>query len=87
MTMRLLQNARFVFDPTTFERNYRRHLQLLKLKGLRPKTIDAYADAIRCAGERFDKDIDQLTEQPLTDHSPRCSTPTRGVRLTSTSTD
>jgi integrase/recombinase XerD len=35
--------------PTTFERNYWRHLQKLKLKGLRPKTIDAYAVAIRGA--------------------------------------
>ena len=54
--------------PTTFERNYQRHLQHLKLKGLQPKTIDAYARAIRRAGERFDKDIDHLTEQQLTDH-------------------
>jgi len=54
--------------PTTFERNYQHHLQHLKLKGLRPKTIDAYARAIRRIGERFDHDIDQLTEQQLTDH-------------------
>lgn len=53
---------------TAFDRNYQRHLQHLKLKGLRPKTIDAYARAIRRAGERFDHDIDQLTEQQLTDH-------------------
>ena len=54
--------------PTTFERNYQRHLQHLKLKGLRPKTIDAYARAIRRIGERFNHQIDQLTEPQLTDH-------------------
>lgn len=53
---------------TTFERNYQRHLQHLKLKGLRPKTIEAYARAIRRLGERFDRNIDELTEQQLTDH-------------------
>ena len=53
---------------TTFERNYQRHLQHLKLKGLRPKTIDAYARAIRRIGERFDRNIDELTEQQMTDH-------------------
>lgn len=53
---------------TTFEHNYQRHLQHLRLKGLQPKTIDAYARAIRRAGERFDQDIDHLTEQQLTDH-------------------
>jgi len=54
--------------PTTFEHNYQRHLQHLKLKGLRPKTIDAYARSIRRIGERFDHQIDQLTEAQLTEH-------------------
>lgn len=53
---------------TTFDCNYQRHLQHLRLKGLRPKTIEAYARAIRRIGVRFDKDIDHLTEQQLTDH-------------------
>ncbi len=55
-------------SATTFERNYQLHLQHLKLKGLQPKTIEAYARAIRRIGERFDKQIDQLSEQQLTDH-------------------
>jgi len=51
-----------------FKRNYQLHLQHLKLKGLQPKTIDAYARAIRRIGERFDGHIDNLTEQQLTDY-------------------
>lgn len=51
-----------------FNQNYQRHLQHLKLKGLQPKTIDAYARAIRRIGARFDYQIDALTEQQLTDY-------------------
>lgn len=50
-----------------FKQNYARHLQHLKLKGLQPKTIDAYSRAIRCIGARFDHQIDSLSEQQLTD--------------------
>lgn len=52
---------------TTFKRNYKKHLQHLKLKGLRPKTIEAYSRAIRRIGEYFDNEIDDLSEQQLTD--------------------
>lgn len=51
-----------------FERNYALHLQHLKLKGLQPKTIEAYSRAIRRIGERFEGRIDGLTEQQLTDY-------------------
>ena len=51
-----------------FERNYALHLQHLKLKGLQPKTIDAYSRAIRRVGEYFDHQIDHLTAQQLTDY-------------------
>ena len=50
-----------------FKQNYARHLQHLKLKGLQPKTIDAYSRAIRRIGARFDHQIDSLSEQQLTD--------------------
>ena len=33
-----------------FDRQYQLHLKHLKLKGLQPKTIDAYARAIRRIG-------------------------------------
>ena len=51
-----------------FDRNYQLHLQHLKLKGLQPKTIEAYARAIRRIGARFDHQIDDLSEQQLTDY-------------------
>ena len=51
-----------------FQRNYQSHLKHLKLKGLQPKTIDAYARAIRRIGERFEHRVDSLTEPQLTDY-------------------
>jgi hypothetical protein len=53
---------------THFDRQYQTHLKHLKLKGLRPKTIDAYARAIRRVGAYFDHQIDALTEAQLTDY-------------------
>ena len=47
-------------SANTFEQNYQLHLQHLKLKGLQPKTIDAYARAIRRIGKRLDQRIDAL---------------------------
>jgi hypothetical protein len=50
-----------------FDRDYQLHLQHLKLKGLQPKTIDAYARAICRIGKPFDGQIDDLSKQQLTD--------------------
>lgn len=55
-------------STTNFDRNYPLFLQHLKLKGLQPKTIEAYSRAIRRIGERFDYQIDRLSEQQLTDY-------------------
>ena len=51
-----------------FEQNYQSHLKHLKLKGLQPKTIDAYSRAVRRVEDRFDKQIDNLSESQLTDY-------------------
>lgn len=51
-----------------FKQNYQNHLKHLKLKGLQPKTIEAYARAIRRIGQYFDEQIDDLSEQQLTDY-------------------
>ena len=51
-----------------FDRQYQTHLKHLKLKGLQPKTIDAYARAIRRLGEYFGQQIDDLTEAQLTEY-------------------
>lgn len=53
---------------TAFDKHYRLHLKHLKLKGLQPKTIEAYARAIRRAGAYFDHRIDALTEAQLLDY-------------------
>jgi integrase/recombinase XerD len=53
---------------TVFKQNYQTHLKHLKLKGLQPKTIDAYARAIRRAGEYFNYQIIDLSEAQLTDY-------------------
>jgi site-specific recombinase XerD len=53
-------------SKATFEQNYQIHLKHLKLKGLQPKTIDAYARAIRRIGAYFDQEIDALSEAQLT---------------------
>lgn len=51
-----------------FSTQYQQHLKHLKLKGLQPKTIDAYSRAIRRIGEHFDGDINDLTEDQLTEY-------------------
>ena len=51
-----------------FNRQYQTHLKHLKLKGLQPKTIDAYARAIRRIGAHFDHDIDALSQSHLIDY-------------------
>jgi integrase/recombinase XerD len=56
--------------PSTadFDRQYQTHLKHLKLKGLQPKTIEAYSRAIRRIGAHFDYQIDDLTEPQLTNY-------------------
>jgi len=54
--------------PTEFNHLYQLHLKHLKLKGLRPKTIDAYSRAIRRIGEYFSYHLDSLTQDQLLDY-------------------
>jgi integrase/recombinase XerD len=51
-----------------FKRNYQTHLKHLKLKGLQPKTIEAYSRAIRRIGDYFNYKLDKLTEKKLTNY-------------------
>lgn len=55
-------------SPSHFDRQYQTHLKHLKLKGLQPKTIEAYSRTIRRVGARFDHQIDSLTEAQLTEY-------------------
>jgi site-specific recombinase XerD len=54
-------------DPR-FNKQYQQHLQCLKLGGLQPKTIDAYARAIRRIGNYFDCRIDNLSSGQLREY-------------------
>jgi integrase/recombinase XerD len=48
-----------------FDQRYDSHLRHLRLKGLRPKTIEAYSRGIRRMGEYFEHRIDELTGEQL----------------------
>ena len=54
-------------DPQ-FNKQYQKHLKCLKLGGLRPKTVDAYARAIRRIGNYFDCRVDDLSSTQLLDY-------------------
>jgi len=55
-------------SETEFKKNYQTHLKHLKLKGLQPKTIEAYSRAMRRVGAYFDYHINDLSEAQLTDY-------------------
>ncbi len=55
-------------SESNFKQNYQTHLKHLKLKGLQPKTIEAYSRAIRRIGEYFDHQINELSESQLIDY-------------------
>jgi len=54
--------------PEPFAGQYRSHLQHLQLKGLRPKTIEAYARAMRRIGTHFQFDVSALSPAQLADY-------------------
>lgn len=51
-----------------FNTYYDLHCKHLKLNGLRPKTIEAYARGIRRIGEYFDQRLDDLSHDELLDY-------------------
>jgi len=60
-------NTKLPDDPQ-FNKYYKKHCKYLKLKGLQPKTIEAYSRAIRRIGNYFDARVDQLTSDQLLDY-------------------
>jgi len=54
--------------PEHFERQYQSHLKHLKLKGLQPKTIDAYARGVRRIGKYFAYQVDALSQDQLVEY-------------------
>lgn len=55
-------------DDPQFNKYYEKHGKYLRLKGLQPKTIEAYSRAIRRIGNYFDARIDHLTSDKLLDY-------------------
>ncbi len=51
-----------------FNHYYAQHCKHLKLKGLQPKTIEAYSRAIRRIGDYFDGDLENLAQEQLLDY-------------------
>lgn len=54
--------------PEPFATLYRRHVQHLQLQGLRPKTIEAYARAMRRIGTHFGFAVTELSAEQLADY-------------------
>jgi len=54
--------------PQPFARHYESLLKRLKLRGMQPKTIEAYSHGVRRAGAHFDYQIDDLSKDQLTDY-------------------
>ncbi len=53
-------------ERAEFDQRYESHLRHLKLKGMQPKTIEAYSRGIRRLGAYFGSRIDSLTSDQLT---------------------
>jgi len=57
-----------ISKKSKFDLYLKQHQQHLSLKGMRPKTADAYLRAIRRIGKYFDFNVDNLTEYQLVDY-------------------
>lgn len=55
-------------NDSKFNRYYAQHCKHLKLKGLQPKTIEAYSRAIRRIGAHFNGHLDDLSQDQLLDY-------------------
>lgn len=55
-------------NESKFNHFYAQHCKHLKLKGLQPKTIEAYSRAIRRIGDYFNYDLENLSQDQLLDY-------------------
>ena len=55
-------------SDATFKRDYQTHQKHPQLKGLQPKTIEAYSRAIHYIGDWFDYQLRDLTEEELLEY-------------------
>jgi len=56
------------FNHSQFNTYYQQHCKMLELRGLQPKTVDAYTRALRRIGEHFDYELDNLSHNQLLDY-------------------
>ncbi len=70
-------------NPSKYNYYYEQHCKHLKLKGLQPKTIDAYCRGIRRIAKYFNGNLDNLTQDQLLDyfHDLLCSHSWSTVKL------
>lgn len=62
-------------SEANFKQNYQTHFEQPKLKGLQPKTIEAYARAIRRIGQYFDWLLLDSGEIPSLGDNPTVAKP------------
>ncbi len=55
-------------EQRRFNRQYKKHLQALKLQGMADKTIDVYSRAVRRLAARFDTCPDRLSAKQIKQH-------------------
>ena len=55
-------------NDSKFNHYYTQHCKHLRLKGLQPKTVEAYSRAIRRIAEYFNGQLDNLTQDQLLDY-------------------
>lgn len=55
-------------QQSCFDKDYKRHVKLLKLQGKAPKTIQSYSHAVRRVSQHFDCHLKELTPEQLQDY-------------------
>ena len=55
-------------EQSRFDKDYKRHVKLLKLQGKAPKTVKSYSHAVRRVSKHFDCHLDELTPEQLQDY-------------------
>ncbi len=55
-------------EQSQFDKDYNRHVKLLKLQGKAPKTVKSYSHAVRRVSKHFDCHLKELTPDQLQDY-------------------
>ena len=55
-------------QQSQFDKDYNRHVKLLKLQGKAPKTVKSYSHAVRRVSQHFDCHLNELTPEQLQDY-------------------